>query len=320
MNPRHDHRDEPAPASREPEHAGGMLSIGALSRATGIPIETLRTWERRYGFPVPERKPSGHRLYPIESVPRLRRIGQALAEGHRAGEVVPASDEDLARLIEAIPQASEFPGPRSRGSESLTDEELIEAVLEFKGERLMRALLLDWARMRPVDFLAERVAPLIRSVGQGWAEKRLDVRHEHFLSERLGDLLRSLRMPFEERANGPLVVMATLPGELHGLGLQMTALLFASHGFRLLYLGTDTPVDQIASLAKDLGAAHVALSVSVATGGAGSTRAINRLRQSLPDKLTILVGGEGARPKEGIVYLRDLRDLHEWCRSHGGVG
>lgn len=320
MNTRNDDRDKPASSAREADHAGGMLSIGALSRATGIPIETLRTWERRYGFPVPERKPSGHRLYPIESIPRLRRIGQALAEGHRAGEVVPASDDDLTRLIEAIPQPAELAGLHSRGSESLADEELLEAVLAFKGDRLTRALLLDWARMRPVDFLAERIAPLIRAVGQGWAEKRLDVRHEHFLSERVGDLLRSLRMPFEERANGPLVVMATLPGEHHGLGLQMTALLFASHGFRLLYLGTNTPVDQIASLATDLGAAHVALSVSVATGGAGSTRAIKRLRQSLAEKVTILVGGEGARPKEGVVCLRDLRDLHEWCRGHGGVG
>ena len=59
------------------DEAGARLSIGALSRATGIPVETLRTWESRYGYPVPERRPSGHRVYPLESVPRLRRIAEA---------------------------------------------------------------------------------------------------------------------------------------------------------------------------------------------------------------------------------------------------
>jgi len=61
---------------REPsgETKGARLSIGALSRATGIPVETLRTWEGRYGFPVPERRPSGHRVYALSTIPRLRRI------------------------------------------------------------------------------------------------------------------------------------------------------------------------------------------------------------------------------------------------------
>ncbi len=320
MSSRNEQRAALRPAGEGGAPPGGMLSIGALAKATGIPAETLRTWERRYGFPVPERKPSGHRLYPIENIPRLRRIGQALAEGHRAKEVVSASDDDLTRLIAAIPQRTDDGGGLARGSESLTQEDLLEAVIEFRGARLTRTLLLDWARMQPVDFLADRVAPLIQAVGQGWQTKRLDIRHEHFLSERLGDLLRSLRMPFEERARGPLFILATLPGEHHGLGLQMAALLLASHGFRLLYLGTDTPVDQIVNLATDLGAAHVGLSVSEVTRGAGTTRAIGRLRSELPAAVSILLGGEGARSKAGVVCVRDLRDLHEWARTHGGLG
>jgi DNA-binding transcriptional MerR regulator len=75
-----------------------------LSRATRIPVETLRTWERRYGFPVPERKPSGHRVYPLGAVTRLRRIAEVLSLGHRAAEVVPATDVELGRLIETSVQ------------------------------------------------------------------------------------------------------------------------------------------------------------------------------------------------------------------------
>ena len=95
----------------EPGHEtkGARLSIGALSRATGIPVETLRTWESRYGFPVPERRPSGHRVYPLSIAPRLRRIAEALARGHRAGQVVPASDADLRQLLAAAPPAPVAP-------------------------------------------------------------------------------------------------------------------------------------------------------------------------------------------------------------------
>ena len=77
------------------------LSIGALARATGIPVETLRTWESRYGYPIPERRPSGHRVYAVSIVARLRRIGEALARGHRAAQVVAASDVHLAALLDA---------------------------------------------------------------------------------------------------------------------------------------------------------------------------------------------------------------------------
>src|SRR5512141_471477 len=94
------------PATRAPsESKGARLAIGALSRATAIPVETLRTWESRYGFPVPERRPSGHRVYALSTVPRLRRIAEALARGHRAGQVVPASEVELRQILAAEPRA-----------------------------------------------------------------------------------------------------------------------------------------------------------------------------------------------------------------------
>src|SRR4051812_49970433 len=81
----------------------GLLSIGALSTATGIPIGTIRTWERRYGVPVPVRKPSGHRVYPLSIVPDLRRAAQAIEQGHRAAEVLPASEAALEALLSFLP-------------------------------------------------------------------------------------------------------------------------------------------------------------------------------------------------------------------------
>jgi methanogenic corrinoid protein MtbC1 len=296
---------------------GAWLSIGALSRATGIAVETLRTWESRYGFPLPERKPSGHRVYPVSTVPRLRRIAQALSLGHRAGQVVGVSEEALGRLLET--SAPAMPSPPSAATAVIPPVEdvpgLVRLVKAFDGERLTRLFLADWARMGPVEFLESRIAPLVRAVGEAWEQNELEIRHEHFLSERVGDLLRSLRMPFEERATGPLVAFATLPGEAHGLGLQMAAAVLAAAGCRVLYLGTGVPIPQIASLTRDLAVRAVGISVSSATKGTASATGLRRLREALPRRVLLVAGGDGApASRAGIESVHTLRDLDAWGR------
>lgn len=292
-----------------------MLSIGALSRATGIPPETLRTWEHRYGFPLPERKPSGHRVYPVTSVPRLRRIAEALAHGHRAREAVSASEQALSSLLTVGPVET-VPQPRSTEQEIHEVADLLRFVETFQAEKLTRSLLSDWKRLEPLPFLQTRIAPLIRAVGDEWAAARLEIRHERFLSERVSDVLRAVRLPVEEKAKGPLIACGSLPGEEHGLGLQMVALLLAGVGCRLLFLGTEVPPTQIAGSARDLDARAVAVSVSSANRGEPMTGQITFLRSLLPRRVILLVGGEGAPgPQPGLKILHDLSAVEEWGRQ-----
>ena len=295
-----------------------MLSIGALARATAIPVETLRTWERRYGYPTPERKASGHRLYPVGSVSRLRRIVKALADGHRAGDVVPASDADLRALLDT---ADALPArrPSPPGTESLVAG-LLAAVGSFDGEAVTRRLQAEWARLGPLDFLTACVAPVIEAVGDAWVAGTLEVRHEHFLSERVGDLLRALRLPFEERATGPLVVLSTLPGESHSLGLHMAALMLATSRCRVLVLGTEVPPPQLAELARERRARAVGISVSAATGGAVTSRRLRALRSLLPPRTSLLAGGAGAPVgSTGVTTIRELARLESWARHAAGT-
>ena len=277
-------------------------------------METLRTWESRYGFPVPERKPSGHRAYPASIVPRLRRVAEALARGHRAGDVLTADDGQLTTLLKSTPGPG-LPArvlPAIEATEALAA--LLEAVQAFDGERLSRLLLGEWARLGPLGFLDRCAAPLTTAIGEAWSTGRAEIRHEHFLSERLGDLLRTLRRPYEERADGPLVVFATLPGEPHGLGLQMAALAVAATGCRLLYLGTDVPVDQIARVASDVGARAVAVSVSASTAGDTSRLPLASLRGALPRRVQVVVGGKGAPTGlDSIDVVRSFDDVQRWA-------
>lgn len=290
---------------------GPLLSIGALSRAAGIPVQTLRTWESRYGFPEAVRRPSGHRVYPVAVVARLRRVAEAIARGHRAGQVVAASDDELAALLQVAP-AQPAAAPASEDALAA----LLAAVAAFDADALQRALLPDWARLGPVGFLTRRIAPLVVAVGAAWEEERLDVSHEHFLTERVGDLLRSLRLPFEDRARGPVVVLATLPGETHGLGVQMAALVLAAAGLQVLSLGTEVPTPQIAQVCRDVRARALALSVSAATGGAVTAAKVKRLRQAVPRRVSIIVGGTGATEAgAGVEVMQDLAALDARARA-----
>jgi methanogenic corrinoid protein MtbC1 len=301
----------------------GLLSIGALSAATGIPVDTIRTWERRYGFPVAERKPSGHRVYPLATVPRLRRIAQAIAGGHRAAQVVAAPEGAIEALLAALPRgaAEQAPAPRSRVPAAVRAPadlaDLFEAVRAFDTERLKRSLQADWARLGPLEFLEHRAAPLLATVGNAWAKGALDIRHEHFASACLGDFLRAVRMPLDDRATGPIAALATLPGEPHGLGLQMSATVFALAGWRALLLGVDTPVAQIAALAREAPIAVVALSC-VQPRPRSAAAAVLALRRRLPRPIALILGGAGAPSgarRRGIEIMPDLASLDRWLHA-----
>jgi cobalamin-dependent methionine synthase I len=153
-------------------------------------------------------------------------------------------------------------------------------------------------------------------LGAAWESGRLDVRHEHFGSAVLGDFLRAVRMPVDERASGPIVALATLPGEQHGLGLQMAALVFALAEWRPLVLGVETPVPQILALVREAPIAAVAL--SLVNPSAATLRAVGTLRRRLPARVPMLVGGAGAAriaAARGVVLVRDLFMLDRWVRD-----
>jgi DNA-binding transcriptional MerR regulator/methylmalonyl-CoA mutase cobalamin-binding subunit len=308
-------RHQPRRVAEASSTPSGRLSIGALSRATGVPIETLRTWERRYGYPVPVRKASGHRAYPVDCVPRLQRIAEALARGHRAGDVVAASDDALQALLRASSAVERPPRGALLAPDGDELRALLAAVETFDADRLTAQLLADWARLGPLGFVQARVAPLVRAVGDAWAEGALAVRHEHFVAERLGDLLRSLRLPLEHRVHGPVVVLATLPGEQHGLGLQMAALVLVAAGCRVLHLGTETPVADIGRVARDRGVRAVGIGVSLSSADARTARLLHQLRALLPRRTILLHGGAGDLPSSpGITRMPDLATLDLWAR------
>ncbi len=294
-----------------PPRETAYVSIGGLSRATGVPIETLRTWELRYGFPESVRKPSGHRQFAVAHVERSRRIASALERGLRAGEVVPASDAVLEALLATVPVK-----PATRTPALPFDARaFVDLVRRFDADRLMRSLHSDLAHEDPLAYIETRIIPCLEVIGEAWEAGEVDIAHEHFASERISDVLRGARLRLEETAAGPLVVLATLPGESHGLGLQMAALVLSGRGLRVLSIGTEVPIAEVAALAERTEAAAVGVSVSTSTK-AKAAPALVDLRSKLARKIELVVGGAGApAPVKGITKFSDLRELDAWAQN-----
>jgi methanogenic corrinoid protein MtbC1 len=195
---------------------------------------------------------------------------------------------------------------------------LLDHVKNHRRRELVAALLADAATMGPLSFLEERMAPLTDAVGNAWACGAAAVHHEHFFTECAEDVIRAVRLPFEREARGPGVIFATLPGELHGLGLQMATLAAAAAGLRPHVLGTATPVQEIADAWVVRNADAIGISISLSTGGPSARRQLARLRETIPMTVPILLGGRGARrahPSPDFAIVEDLRQIADVART-----
>lgn len=245
-------------------------------------------WERRYGFPRPERTSGGSRLYSEADVETLRLLTQALAHGYRPGEVVGKPREELSRLVLA---ASQAPTPAATGTPTLA---MFFASLGRDELALVRADLRKAAvLLGPKRFVVEVAHPLCLRVGELWAEGTLEVRHEHMLSECLSAQLSVLRSAYEDRPGAPRVLLATLPNERHGLGLTMAEVYLAANHVTPILLGVDTPAEQIVKAARGHAVDAVGLLVTQASDLKATKTHVRWMLGELPRRVRIWVGGKG---------------------------
>jgi methanogenic corrinoid protein MtbC1 len=294
------------------------LSIGTLSSATGVPVDTLRTWERRYGFPVPINRTEGsHRRYAAETIPLVQLIVRALELGHRPSAVVGRDLVALRRLVGASrPTAAAsgpWPGPRR------TLERWLELTRNMDGDSLGTEFQRCLAEMAALEFLEHCMGPYLIEIGKEWARGKLHIAQEHLASESAREFLsmqwRGWRgsPPSDQGA----IVLATPPGEPHVLGLHMAAWAIAQANARVLFLGANIPVADVAFAAERHAARGVAL--SVAEGYAGDLeREVATLEERLSRGVSVVVGGAGGAGAARVAQVMNrFSDLQEWARRAG---
>ena len=266
----------------------GLYSIGVVERDTGIGRDTLRVWERRYGFPEPVRSEKGERKYSEKQLRQLQRIRRLLDQGMRPGKLLPLGEEGLDELEASL--QSEHPVPLEK-----TVSELIEAIHSADAELLESLLQRQYQQLGMQGFILNTVVPLLNTVGEFWARGKLQIYQEHFLSQQLIRFLNTEIAKLQRHARKPQVLLATLPGEEHTLGLLMVAAMLSSHGVSTINIGAEVPMDQIGHAVEQFKADIVGITFSGAYQYKNIRPHLIELRELIPDDIEIWTGGEGVR-------------------------
>jgi DNA-binding transcriptional MerR regulator len=255
-----------------------LLRIGALSRRVGVSPELLRAWERRYGVLQPRRTEGGFRLYSADDEKRVRTMLRHVEAG------VPAAEAARLALAEAPESGNGLP-PRL---EALADafrealDRFDEPTANLLLDRLLGAFTVE-------TVLRDVVVPYLGELGERWERGEASVAQEHFASNLLRGRLFGLARGWGRRG-GPAAVLACAPGELHDLPLIVFGLVLAGRGNAVTFLGPDTPVETVATAARDLDARLVVISATTRERLAGAQRELRALASSVP----VALAGAGA--------------------------
>ena len=287
--------------------------IRAVAKATGLSLDTLRAWERRYQAVVPERSERG-RQYGAEDIDRLVLLAKLVEKGHAIGGIAALPNQDLKKLLAHEPsQAIEATAPV---------QDLILPVLAaietFDSARAADEIGRLAASLSPRDLVYRVTVPLMREVGIRWHNGTLAIAQEHLVSHMLRNLLGSMVRLFCPSNSTVRMVLATPVGELHEFGILSSAMLASIAGIEPIYLGADLPAREIADAALRSRAQVILLGITlIKESTAGEVRA---LAGAMPEGSELWLGGAAsadldlANSGRKTVLLQDLPALENECR------
>lgn len=270
------------PAAGQIAPAVTTASIAAVERDSGLSKDTLRVWERRYGFPKPQRGAGGERSYPLDQVEQLRLLKRLLDLGHRPCKIVGLTAEELKSLtaLRSIPAAQDA------GLASCVDH-----LVHHRADQARWYLSEQLQQRGLARFVLEIVAPLTQAVGDAWARGELSIGAEHLYTEAVQRLLRAAIAPLNDEAGTPRVLLTTFPQEPHGLGVLMAETMMTLAGAHCISLGVQTPIAELPPAAIAHRVDIVALSFSALVAPVPLRAGLAELTASLPRSVEVWVGG-----------------------------
>jgi MerR family transcriptional regulator, light-induced transcriptional regulator len=294
----------------DPQAPTPLIRIGELSRRSGVRPDAIRAWERRYGLLDPMRSPGGYRLYSAADQAVVAAMRDLTARGIAAAEA--------AVLARDGGGAASFPAGAGRALDPVALGDRLLAALEAFDEPAANAILDRALAGLSLDSVAEELLlPAMSEIGNRWERGEFSVAQEHFATTVVRGRLLGLARGWGA-GSGPLAVLACLPGDRHDLGLLCFGLCLREHGWRIAYLGPDTPIETLEETVGRIGPRAVVLAVSqrerlseakgllgslarrvpVALGGAGVER------PGAIDGVTLLPGGPAEEARALASRLR----------------
>jgi MerR family transcriptional regulator, light-induced transcriptional regulator len=235
----------------------GKYTVNEVEERTSVPASTLRQWERRYGFPNPERSESGYRLYSDSDLQSINAMKRHIDDG------IPASR--AAELVRRMNPAAKGPRPLRE-----MQQELVNALLNLDEDRA-DAVMSEAHSLHPVEaVMFELISPSLVQIGQMWHDGIINTTLEHFSSSYIYGRLRSLLSLSSNVKAAPAIIVACAPTDQHELGALMLAVALRRAGYRVYYVGANTPVSDLFEMSNQI--MPIALMIS-----ASSAKAVEKL-------------------------------------------
>ena len=294
-----------------------MFTIKAVSHATGVSIETLRAWERRYRVVAPRRDPNGRRSYEPGDVIRLRKLREATERGHPISKLARVSDDELTGLLADAGRGGPGVGPSPGFA-----EQMLTAAEHYRPDDCDQALSMALALLPLPRVVDEVLVPALLAVGERWHSGEFTVAQERIVSNAAKKQVGLVLDTYNRIATGAPIVFATLTDERHELGILMCALLCAARGVRCQYLGADVPPADVAVFADRVGAAAVVLSFVRRESSAAPEALLAEFLRRLPRPIAVWIGGQGSAALGGgerVTRLGDYRALERELDALAGA-
>lgn len=275
--------------------------IGAVSKLTGISVDTLRAWERRYAAVTPQRG-ERRRGYDQADVDRLILLRRAVERGHSISSVASLPDAELHLLLNDVP---------SRPERDLSIvRSLMSALDDFDYVTLSEHIGRIGALLPETEIVNDVVLPVMREVGNRWHSGALSIAQEHMITGLMHHLLGTLLGLSRPPSNATRLIFATLEGEMHTMGILAAAMLASNAKLSPVYLGASLPPKEIVQAARRSGAKAVVLQIM----DPGGIEPIPKLRDTLPSNVELWLGGSVEFSREGVLWLPDFSALEQNLR------
>ena len=289
------------------------LNISGVERETGLSKDVLRMWERRYGFPKPDRDDNGERQYSLAELGKLRAVKRLMDVGLRPGKIMTLSLDELNAMADARTPT------RPDALVPALERDVLTMLRSHDATSLQHTLANMLMRQGLQRFVLETITPLNQAVGDAWMQGELQVFEEHLYTEQLQVALRTAINAFPRQTGTPRVLLTTFPSEHHGMGLLMVEAMMVPEGVQCISLGPQTPLEDIRRAALAHKVHIVALSFSAAFPVRQASDGLAMLRRQLPANVTLWAGGEMTRrvrkTMPGIVLIPDLSSIINALRS-----
>ena len=234
-----------------------VFNTKAVARDTGVPADTFRAWERRYGVPRPQRTPGGHRLYSERDIAIIRWLRDRTSEGVNISHAVLLLTTTLDASATDLPIGNDA----ARAIGQMIDE-VVQALTNFDSRQADHILSEAFSIYPFEQVLLELVQPAMVEIGERWHRGEINVAVEHFATQFVRRKLASLLNIFENTARRATVIVGCAPGELHDLGVLLSALFLVRRGWHVIYLGPQAPLFDLLETVQSVKPTLVCLSAS----------------------------------------------------------